>query len=91
VCRPQTGVAYAMRRYTLPHDWLSSRASSPEVLKRRYPKHSALYELIAAMHPGDELRKFNSPREAWRRKCGRLGYALVRNGQPIGMVVLRLN
>jgi hypothetical protein len=28
---------------------------------------------------------------AWRRMAGRCGYALVREGKPIGMVVLRLN
>jgi hypothetical protein len=50
-----------------------------------------LAELVAAMQPGDELRKFNSPREAWQKMRGRFGYALVRRGEPVGMVVLKLN
>jgi hypothetical protein len=61
------------------------------VLLRRYGDGGRLAELVATMQPGAEIRKFNSPRLAWQRRAGRFGYALVREGSPIGMVVLRLN
>jgi hypothetical protein len=61
------------------------------VLLQRYGERGHLAELIALMQPGDEIRKFKSPTEDWQRMRGRFGYALVRNGEPIGMVVLRLN
>lgn len=80
-----------LRPCTLPLDWLSKRASSPEVLLRRYGHDGLLDELIEAMKPGDEIRKFNSPKSSWQRLAGRFGYALVHKGTSIEMVVLRLN
>jgi hypothetical protein len=80
-----------MRPYTLPFDWLSGRASSAEVVLRRYGDGGPLGKLVAAMQPGDELRKFNSPRRAWQKMAGRFGYAVVREGKPIAMVILRMN
>ncbi len=80
-----------MRPYTLPLEWLSGWATSPDAVLRRYGDGGPLGELLAAMQPGDELRKFNSPRQAWQKMAGRSGYALVRGGKPIGMVVLRMN
>ena len=77
--------------YTLPVEWLSHRASTPAVVLRQFGGGGPLGELVAAMRPGDELRKFNSPRQAWQRRAGRFGYALVRGGAPVRMVVLRLN
>jgi len=81
----------SIRPYNLPLEWLSKRASDPEVLQQRYPHDDALAELIAGMQPGDEIRKFESPSEFWQRKSGRFGYALVREGKPVSMVVLWLN
>jgi hypothetical protein len=43
------------------------------------------------MEPGDEIRKFDSPRSSWMKRAGRFGYALVRGGKPVAMVVIRLN
>jgi hypothetical protein len=80
-----------MRPYTLPIEGLSRRASNAEVVLRRFGDGGLLAEFVAAMKPGDEIRKFNSPRQAWRRMAGRFGYALVRDGKPMGRVVLRLN
>jgi hypothetical protein len=77
--------------YTYPIDWLSSRPSNPAVLLRRFGADGLLAELVRLMEPGDELRKFESPRQDWERMRGRYGYALVRDGKPIRMVVLRLN
>ena len=80
-----------MRPYTLPLEWLSSRPSSPKAVRRRYGDGGLIGELVAAMQPGDELRKFDSPRTSWRSMAGRFGYALLRRGQPIGTVLLRMN
>ena len=80
-----------MLPYTYPIEWLSSRRSSPIVLLQNHPQNRLLVELVAAMLPGDEIRRFNSPRENWRRKAGRTGYALVRQGKPLVMVVTALS
>jgi hypothetical protein len=80
-----------IRPYDLPLEWLSSRASNPQELLRRYRDRRALVELIVSMQAGDEIRKFDSPRKAWRAKCGRHAYALVRKGKPVARVVLLLN
>jgi hypothetical protein len=77
--------------YTLPIDWLSGRASTPDVVLRRYGDGGALAEMVRSMKPGDEIRKFESPRASWKKRAGRFGYALVRGGKPVSMVVIRLN
>lgn len=77
--------------YTFPVEWLSRRASSPSAVLRRVGEFSFVAQLVAAMQPGDELRKFNSPRSSSTRLAGRSGYAIVRHGKPLTMVVTRLN
>ena len=72
-----------MLPYTLPLAWLSSRASTPEVLLRRYGDGGRFAELVAAMEPGDEVRKFNSPRLAWGRRVGDLATPLFGRASPL--------
>jgi hypothetical protein len=74
--------------YTLPVEWLSRRASTPSVVFRQFGK-GRLSELVATMQPGDELRKFDSPQWDWDQRAGRFGYAIIRDGRPLTMVVIR--
>ena len=50
-----------------------------------------LRDLRFLMLPGDEFWAFNSPSEYWQKLRGRAGIALVRNGNPVGHVVLVMN
>jgi hypothetical protein len=52
---------------------------------REYRKH--WQALQSGMHPGDELWTFCTPAETWRCRCGRAGYALVREGEVVDGVV----
>lgn len=48
-------------------------------------------QLIAEMQPGDELWEFESPLDTWQHLCGRAGFAIVRNNNPIASLVTRMN
>jgi len=74
--------------YRLPLEWVSRRNSTPSVVLLR---HNGVKELIDQMQPGDQLRAFNSPRKAWKRRAGRRGYVVLRNGQPIAASITALN
>ena len=45
----------------------------------------------AEMQPGDELWSFASPPKSWEDLAGRAGVALVRDGNPIKVVVTVMN
>lgn len=76
--------------YRYPLDWLSARPSNPAKVLERHGTQ-ALVKLVESMRPGDELRKFRSPRLTWSQRTGRIGFALIRDGSPIGMAVVRMN
>jgi hypothetical protein len=90
-----------MKRWavSLPCEWISRRKSSPEVVKRarihgvktEASQKDRVIELIRRMQPGDELRKFESPRETWKLRRGRRGYVVLRNGKPLFAIVTMLN
>ena len=50
-----------------------------------------LRDLRFLMLPGDEFWTFYSPHKYWQNLCGRGGVALVRDGIPVGHVVLVMN
>ena len=47
--------------------------------------------LKAQMQPGDELWTFASPAESWQHLAGRSGIALVRDGNPIRVLLGAMN
>jgi hypothetical protein len=49
------------------------------------------HQLLTKMQPGDELWEYDSPQEDWDRLMGSQGIALVRGGQVIATLVLRMN
>jgi hypothetical protein len=54
-------------------------------------QHGEWEELKAAMLPGDELWAFSSPAESWEHLAGRAGFAVVRDGVPIKIIVTVMN
>lgn len=54
-------------------------------------QHGEWEELKAAMLPGDELWAFSSPAESWKHLAGRAGFAVVRDGVPIQVIVTVMN
>jgi hypothetical protein len=78
-----------MPQITIPTAWISSRQSSPDVLRRRYGPFVAHF--LKAMKPGDELRSFQSPQKAWRVRMGRRGYVLVRKGLVVNVLKTAMN
>jgi hypothetical protein len=73
----------------ISRSWVSSRTSTPEVVKRR--AGGRLLALIESMQQGDELRRFESPLALWQARRGRRGYVLLRNGEIVDGVVTALN
>jgi hypothetical protein len=54
-------------------------------------KRSEWDALKAEMKPGDEVWTFASPADSWVHLAGRAGYALVRAGKPIKVIVTIMN
>lgn len=48
-------------------------------------------ELLSKMWPDDEIWYFESDPLSWRYLAGRAGYAIVRNGEPVGYTVTKMN
>ena len=55
------------------------------------PYREAFSRIALRMRDGDELWTFTSPPETWRRRMGRRGVTLVRQGKAIEHVVLEMN
>jgi hypothetical protein len=47
--------------------------------------------LKAQMRPGDELWTYASPADSWQHLAGRAGIALVRDGNPIAVLLGAMN
>jgi len=54
-------------------------------------RHGDWEALKAQMQPGDELWTFASPPESWQHLAGRAGIALVRDGNPIVVLLGAMN
>jgi hypothetical protein len=63
----------------------------PEAAKPFGFQSQAWEALKAAMQPGDELWTFASPAKSWEDLAGRAGIAVVRDGNPIKMLVTVMN
>ena len=66
-------------------------ARFPDAAKAFGFQHREWEEFKAAMLPGDELWAFASPAELWEDLAGRAGFALVRDGVPIKIIVTVMN
>ncbi len=74
----------------VPKEWLIKKVSFDEV-EKKWKKHKGWQRLKPLLLKGDEMWLFNSPKEYWKRMAGRKGYAIVREGQPIGGFLTSLN
>ena len=63
----------------------------PEIAKPFGFQNKVWEELKAAMQPGDELWTFSSPAQSWQNLAGRAGVAVVRDGNPIKVLVTMRN
>jgi hypothetical protein len=63
----------------------------PEAAKPFGFQSQAWEALKAAMQPGDELWTFASPAKSWEDLAGRAGIAVVRDGNPIKVLVTVMN
>jgi hypothetical protein len=63
----------------------------PEIAKPFGFLNSQWEALKAEMQPGDELWSFASPAKSWEDLAGRAGIAVVRDGNPIKVLVTKLN
>jgi hypothetical protein len=63
----------------IPREWLGTETSVEQIESELYPNErlrAEWREFISKMQPGDQLRRFSSTDEAWRRLAGRAGYAI---------------
>ncbi len=72
-------------------DWISTRISSPQAVHRKLGARTHVADLLAQLQAGDELRSFRSPKETWKRRRGRRGYVIVRDGAVVASVVVAMN
>ncbi len=63
----------------------------PELAKPFGAKNREWQSLKAEMRPTDEIWTFATPADYWKNLAGRAGVALVRDGDPIKVVVTILN
>jgi hypothetical protein len=78
----------------IPRQWLGRETSLEEIESAPYPNELWLREwreFMSQMQPGDQLRWFSSPDEAWRLLAGRAGYAIVRQGEVVDAFIIILN
>ena len=83
----------------IPKSWLGSRVSV-EIAEEDNKQPGGVpfgqlndqwVKLKASMFPGDEIWGFSSPPDFWANLAGRCGYALVRNGEVVGVIVTMMN
>jgi hypothetical protein len=82
----------------IPKTWLPKKFTAAESAKahttngKPFGFLSDKWEsLTADIQPRDEVWSFSSPPESWRALSGRAGFALVRNGEPVRIMVTMLN
>jgi hypothetical protein len=78
----------------IPREWLGSETSLEEIESELYPNErlcAEWREFISQMQLGDQLPRFSSTNEAWRRLAGRAGYAIVREGDVVNAFITMLS
>jgi hypothetical protein len=75
------------RPSTISASWISSRVSTAAAVERNIGP----LEILEILQAGDELRRFRSPREAWKARVGRDGFVVIRDGKVVAAQLLRMN
>lgn len=75
---------YVMRwqERATPEQLAAWEATTQEILARATPR---------PLEPGEELRWFSSPRDAWGKLAGRGGYEILRDGVVVERVVTHMS
>ena len=74
----------------IPKKWLIKKVPIKE-MNNNYGKNISWQRLKPLILKKDEIWYFDSPRKYWHNLAGRRGYAIVRNGKPIGGFFTELN
>jgi hypothetical protein len=86
------------------NDWLIGK-TTVEVVEEKYFKEMELYahseqanklnprwgSFKAQIEPGDELWEYCSPMESWEARCGRAGFAILRDGKVVASYLRMMN
>lgn len=75
------------RFLSIPASWMSRRASTPAAVRRKLERLPAALVMIDAMHDGDELRSYCSPRAGWAHRVGVRGYVVLRECVIVARIV----
>src|SRR5215831_15614553 len=82
----------------IPKEWLVQCISIPDIeAKYTYDGivfgflHNEWIALRSKVLPGDEVWEFSNGPEAWEKLMGICGFALVRHGKVIDMIITELN
>ncbi len=71
-------------------EWLKKEVSYEE-MEKNFRNDISWKRLRPLLLKGDEIWFYNSPPEYWQRLLGERGYAIVREGKPIGGFLTALN
>ena len=66
---------------------IAARVSQPEGSRVRWMREW----IESNFRPGDELWQYNSGDKTWAHLCGRMGYAIVRDGKVVEFEMLMMN
>jgi len=67
------------------------QSNNESVLATITPEWRGAAELLSKMWPDHEIWYFESAPLSWRYLAGRAGYAIVRNGEPVGYTITKMN
>jgi len=90
----QMRIIYGLTTFSVDHSWLKEEVSEGEVYEKtkgaahHFQRQVQAYLQFANSH--DELWYFSTPSEFWTMLCGRAGYVIVRDGEPIDVVIITM-
>ena len=68
-------------------EWLVAPVSREGMMFHLADDRVALRRLEACIRPGDEIWTFTTPDERWRAEAGCSGFAVLRDGSVVGVLV----
>lgn len=72
-------------------EWLARRVERSEVNEKVPKGHPRFQPFWDELRPDDEIWSYCSPMETWSKMCGRMGYAIVRDGEIVKSCVTLMN
>ncbi|MBW7885800.1 MAG: hypothetical protein H3C34_24850 [Caldilineaceae bacterium] len=84
---PAGPVACPYEIRTFSETWLDTSVSLQELEIALCEEPTVLRRVHACLQPDDEIWYFTTPPETWRAEVGRAGYAIVRDGAVVGVLL----